>query len=169
MDTEIPHSLAKKSKEDLKMFPFRPINLPTHTLLTSTSILGLSLYVAIFRRAPFSKKLKQEILIPNPTTPRIADTNTLLGIVSCALMLPYFLSSYMPIRENQWLHVSVPVRLFVSASLCGNVLWRRRKGMSQEGFWEFLGLGALDMLGALLLGRELGTFDGIVPGLMRSG
>lgn len=149
------------------MFPSRPINLPTHTLLTSTSILGLSLYVAIFRRGPFSKTLKREVFVPDPATPRIADTNTLLGIVSCALMMPYFLSSYMPIKDNQWLHVSVPIRLFLSGSLCGNVLYRGRNEMSQEGFLEFLGLGALDMIGALFLGRELGTFDGIVPGFTK--
>lgn len=69
----------------------------------------------------------------------------------------------MPIKDNQWLHVSVPIRLLLSASLCGNVLCRGRDGMSSEGFFEFLGLGALDLVGALLLGRELGTFSGIVP------
>jgi hypothetical protein len=35
--------------------------------------------------------------------------------------------------------------------------------MSREGFFEFLGFGLLDLVGALALGHELGTFSGIVP------
>ena len=119
----------------------RPINLPTHTLFTSTSILGLGLYVAVFREIPFRRTLGREILVPDVTTPRIADTNTLLG-----------------------LHVSVPVRLLLSLSLCTNVLFRGREDMSSEGVVEFLTLGVLDLVGALVLGHELGTFSGIVPG-----
>lgn len=142
----------------------RPINLPTHTLFTSTSILGLGLYVAVFREIPFRKALGREILVPDATTPRIADTNTLLGLLSCTVMMPYFLSSYMPIEDNQYLHVSVPVRLLLSLSLCTNVLFRGQKDMSSEGVIEFLTFGVLDLVGALVLGLELGTFSGIVPG-----
>jgi hypothetical protein len=141
----------------------RPINLPAHTVFTSTSILGLGLYVAIFREAPLRKTLGREILVPDVTTPRIADTNTLLGLLSCTMMMPYFLSSYMPIKDNQWLHVSVPVRLLLSTSLCANLLFRGRGAMSREGFFEFLTFGLLDLVGALILGYELGTFSGIVP------
>jgi hypothetical protein len=141
----------------------RPIYLPTHTLFTSTSILGLGLYVAVFREVPFRNTIGREILVPDVTTPRIADTNTLLGLLSCTMMMPYFLSSYMPVEDNQWLHVSVPVRLLLSMSLCANVLFRGREAMSREGFFEFLTLGVLDLVGALVLGQELGTFSGIVP------
>jgi hypothetical protein len=141
----------------------RPINLPTHTLFTSTSILGLGLYVAIFRKVPFRHALGREILVPDVTTPRIADTNTLLGLLGCTMMMPYFLSSYMPIEDNQWLHTSVPVRLLLSGSLCTHVLFRGREAMSREGFFEFLTLGILDLVGALVLGHELGTFSGIIP------
>jgi ABC-type cobalt transport system substrate-binding protein len=35
--------------------------------------------------------------------------------------------------------------------------------MSREGFFEFLTFGLLDLVGALILGYELGTFSGIVP------
>lgn len=142
---------------------FRSINLPTHCLLTSSAVLGLGLYVAIFRETPFNAGFAYEFAVPNPTTPRVADSNSLLGIVSCALMLPYFLGSYMPIEENQWLHVSVPVRLLLSASLGINLLIRGRSEMSKEGYAEFMLLGAVDLVGALILGRQLGTFSGMVP------
>jgi hypothetical protein len=145
------------------MFTFRPVNLPPHVLLSSTTVLGLSLYVSLFRISPLKHLTGRDIFVPVPSTGRIADTNALLGVVACALQLPYFLSSYMPIAENQWLHVTVPIRLFVSAALGVNLLLRGRR-MSEEGFWEFLALGVTDFVGAVMLGWELGRFDGMVYG-----
>ncbi|KAF7165782.1 hypothetical protein CNMCM5623_009861 [Aspergillus felis] len=145
------------------MFTFRPVNLPPHALVTSTAIIGLSLYVSLFRKSPLKHLIGRDVFVPAPATRRIADTNALFGIVACALQLPYFLCSYMPIEENQWLHVAVPVRLAVSAALGANLLLRGR-GMSEEGFWEFLALAVTDFVGAVMLGWELGRFDGMVSG-----
>ncbi|PKX89327.1 uncharacterized protein P174DRAFT_516003 [Aspergillus novofumigatus IBT 16806] len=145
------------------MFTFRPVNPPRHVLVTSTTVLGLGLYVSLFRTSPLKHLTGHEVFVPAPSTRRIADTNALLGVVACALQLPYFLSSYMPIEENQWLHVTVPIRLFVSTALGVNLLLRARR-MSEEGFWEFLALGVTDFVGAVMLGWELGRFDGMVLG-----
>ncbi|GIJ86691.1 hypothetical protein Asppvi_005584 [Aspergillus pseudoviridinutans] len=145
------------------MFPFRPVNLPPHVLVTSTTIIGLSLYVSLFRKSPLKHLTGRDVFVPAPSTPRVADTNALFGVVACALQLPYFLCSYMPIEENQWLHVTVPVRLAVSAALGVNLLFRGRR-MSEEGLWEFLALGVTDLVGAVMLGWELGRFDGMVSG-----
>ncbi|KAF7114657.1 hypothetical protein CNMCM5793_009608 [Aspergillus hiratsukae] len=146
------------------MFPFRPVNLPPHVLLTSTTVLGLGLYISLFRNSPLKNLTGREFFVPAPSTGRIADTNALFGISACLLMLPYFLSSYMPIEENQWLHVTVPIRLFLSSALGANLLLRGRN-MSEEGFWEFLALGVTDFVGAIMLGWELGRFDGMVSRL----
>ncbi|KAL2865000.1 uncharacterized protein BJX67DRAFT_190869 [Aspergillus lucknowensis] len=161
----------------------RPVNLPPSLLVPPTLILGLALYISVFRKAPIQTTSQQqltdhhtdkdgkplatptplaEILVPTPTTPRIADTNALFGTVSAALVLPYFVSSYMPIEENQFLHASVPIRLWISAMLIGNLVVRGRKHMSREGYWEFLALGVLDAVGAVALGVYLGRFDGRV-------
>ncbi|KAL2784570.1 hypothetical protein BJX66DRAFT_316472 [Aspergillus keveii] len=154
----------------------RPINLPAHLIGPPTVILGLGLYISLFRRPPSlpaqasskeqgkGRDTARQFLVPTPATPRIADTNALLGIITSALMLPYFVSSYMPIAENQWLHASVPIRLWISAMLIGNVLLRR-KTMSREGYWEFLMLGVMDGVSAFALGNFLGRFDGRVPSL----
>ncbi|KAJ0418899.1 hypothetical protein BJY00DRAFT_287229 [Aspergillus carlsbadensis] len=157
----------------------RPINLPAHLIVPPTLILGLGLYISFFRRAPPlpspSSKAQRtdghkefstahQLLVPTPATPRIADTNALLGIITSALMLPYFVSSYMPLEQNQWLHASVPIRLWISGMLIGNVLLRR-KTMSREGYWEFLILGVMDGVSAFALGKYLGRFDGRVPSL----
>lgn len=143
------------------MFPFRPVNLPTHVLLTSTTVSGLGLYISLFRNSPLKNLTGSEFFVPEPSSRRIADTNALFGVSACVLMLPYFLSSYMPIQENQWLHVTVPLRLFLSSALGANLLFRGRQ-MSEEGFWEFLALGVADFVGAIMLGWELGRFDGMV-------
>lgn len=145
------------------MFSFRPVNPPPHVLLTSTTVIGLGLYISLFRTSPLKPLTGRDVLVPAPSTSRIADTNALLGVVACALQLPYFLSSYMPIEKNQWLHVTVPIRLFVTTALGVNVLLRGRR-MSEEGFWEFLALGVTDFVGAVMLGWELGRFDGMVSG-----
>jgi hypothetical protein len=156
----------------------RPINLPAQLIVPPTLILGLGLYISFFRRPPlpsqsFTEQSKDrdngsstthQFIVPTPATPRIADTNALLGVTTSALMLPYFVSSYMPIAENQWLHASVPIRLWISAMLIGNVLLRR-KTMSREGYWEFLMLGVMDGVSAFTLGIYLGRFDGRVPSL----
>lgn len=82
------------------MFSFRPVNLPPHVLLTSTTVIGLGLYISLFRTSPLKPLTGRDVLVPAPSTSRIADTNALLGVVACALQLPYFLSSYMPIEKK---------------------------------------------------------------------
>ncbi|KAL5340562.1 hypothetical protein BJX70DRAFT_396547 [Aspergillus crustosus] len=156
----------------------RPINLPIPIILSSSSLLVFGFYVTIFRTLPslpifFTKHKSKasatiedlanpshESFIPPPTTPRIADTNALFGIISYALVLPYFVSSYMPIDENQFLYASVPIRLCVSGMMLAHLLLRGRTGMSESGFWEFVAFAMLDGGSAMGLGLYLGRFDG---------
>ncbi|KAL5365276.1 hypothetical protein BJX96DRAFT_158875 [Aspergillus floccosus] len=156
------------------MFPFRPVNLPQHIIVANGALLGLALYVTVFRSLPAirlkptrqgEEKRRRQLVLPHPTTRRIADTNALLGLVTSCLMLPYFLCSYMPIEENQFLHASVPIRLFVSGVLFGHTLLRGRSGMSEEGYWEFLGFAVMDAGAAIAVGVQLGRFDGMVSSL----
>ncbi|KAG2415185.1 hypothetical protein HFD88_006376 [Aspergillus terreus] len=156
------------------MFPFRPVNLPKYIIVSDGALLGLALYVTVFRSLPAirlrptkkgEEKRRPERLIPHPTTRRIADTNALLGLMTSCLMLPYFLCSYMPIEENQFLHATVPIRLFVSGVMLGHTLLRGRNGMSEEGYWEFLVFAVMDAGAAIALGVELGRFDGMVGSL----
>jgi hypothetical protein len=72
----------------------------------------------------------------------------------------------MPIEENQFVHASVPVRLFLSG-LMGAVVLLNRGRMSMEGFWEFVGLAIMDGAAAVWLGWKLGTWDGMVKGAER--
>ncbi|KAL2871665.1 uncharacterized protein BJX67DRAFT_342769 [Aspergillus lucknowensis] len=164
---------------------FRPVNLPLPIFIANGTLLATGLHVAIFTRLPWpfhrinittkgkdkdkdNKERKPlELFAPSPTTPRITDTTTLFGLVTSCLMAPYFLSSYMPIEENQFLAVSVPIRLAASACLFGHALFRGAGGkMSVEGYWEFLGFAVLDLAASVHVGYTLGRFDGVVPGFL---
>ena len=73
----------------------------------------------------------------------------------------YLVSSYMPLEDNQFVHTSVPVRLFLAGCLVGVCVLRGRE-MSKSGWWEMIGLAAIEGVGALMLGFHLGRFDGKV-------
>ncbi|KAL2828562.1 hypothetical protein BJY01DRAFT_255341 [Aspergillus pseudoustus] len=149
----------------------RPINLPLPILLSNGALFLLSLHVAITSRLPWPlRSLKHpktakplELFVPTATSPRVASTNTLLGIVTCCLMAPSLLSAYMPIEENQVLAVSVPIRLAASCSFLTAAVVRGKKGMGVEGFWEFIGLAVLDLWASVSVGRAIGRFDGVAP------
>jgi hypothetical protein len=137
--------------------PFlRPINLPAPLIVQSVSTVGLGLYIAFTRRAPFGL-----VVPPNPS-PRTADAISLLGVAICALEVNYLVTSYMPFEENQWIASSVPVRLGVSA-LLGLLGVVHRKNMTTAGFWELVALAVIDAGAAISLGLQLGRFDGMVP------
>ena len=80
---------------------FHPAHQPPYTCALHQHLcLGLGPCVAIFRRHPLTRATKHQLLIPHPTTARQGDTNATFGIITCATILPYFLSSYMQIEEN---------------------------------------------------------------------
>jgi hypothetical protein len=149
---------------------FYPINLPLPILLTGTAELGLGLTLLLTARSPFSilGLTNREILVPSPTNPRIADTNRLLGLITAGLSAGYFAGSYMPLPENQFVHASVPVRLGLAVAMFGVCAIKGRRGMSEEGYWELLALGVFDVVGAVVVGWELGgIWDGKVRGWER--
>jgi hypothetical protein len=92
--------------------------------------------------------------------------STLLGIISSCLGLTYFWTSYMPLRENQFLYASVPVRLVLAGMAGGKLLLERARGygISGEGRMELLGIMVYDTIGAGVLGWWLGTWGGRIPG-----
>jgi len=145
----------------------RPVHLPGHLIPQTITIIGLGLYITIFRHPPFFASTGKQFLVPATTSSRTRDTLSLLGILTVSVQLPYYYSSYMPMEENQWLYTTVPVRLGISAMMGLTLLAHGRAGMSEEGFWEFVGLTVLDGIGATLLGFSLGRFDGMVPGYKR--
>jgi hypothetical protein len=70
----------------------------------------------------------------------------------------------MPIRENQFLYASVPVRMIL-AGAAGLKLLVAGKGMSADHSKEVLGIVLYDGIGGFLLGWWLGTWGGRAPGL----
>ncbi|OCL05898.1 hypothetical protein AOQ84DRAFT_355746 [Glonium stellatum] len=110
-----------------------PINLPGPIMLLASTEVGLGLYLIFFNNPPFSFT-KKEILVPAPRTLRIADTTRLLGITILALGTRYFMASYTPLEENQFVHCSVPIRLGISGLIFTLLAVKGRRGMSEEGF-----------------------------------
>lgn len=140
---------------------FREINLPTSILIQAVGFTGFGLYLNIFRRMPW--QTRSTVISPQTRLAlRNHDTVSILGAACAALGLAYLSTSYVPISENQMLHASVPVRLFVSVLFMGRLLVTRREGFSQEGYWEHVGLAIFDFLGATWAGVVLGRWDGTV-------
>jgi hypothetical protein len=139
---------------------FRPINLPSHLIAQSLTAVGLGLYMSLFRK-PAIIYNGYTMLAPLNPSPRTADTVSLLGVVTVGLEVTYLVSSYMPLKDNQFLAASVPVRLGLAA-LMGVVCVIHRKTMSQSGFWELATLAVLDASAAIELGLQFGRFDGMV-------
>jgi hypothetical protein len=138
--------------------PFlRPVNLPAPLIAQSVASVGLGLYLAFSRRAPFG------LFAPANPSPRTADTISLLGTIVTALEINYLVASYMPFEDNQWIASSVPVRLGVSA-LLGTLCLVHRKRMTSDAFWEFFALAIADGGAAIILGLQIGRFDGMVSG-----
>ena len=77
------------------------VNLPILVLGHSIflSLLGLRM---IFRSSPTGK--------PD----RLTETSAMSGITTLAIGIAYLATSYMPIEQNQFLHASVPVRIFLA-------------------------------------------------------
>jgi hypothetical protein len=71
------------------------------------------------------------------------------------------MTSYVLIVENQFLHASVPLRLMASVLLALKY-WSERRSMNEEGKREFLWVVAYDGSLSLILGWQLGRWDGRV-------
>jgi hypothetical protein len=84
-----------------------------------------------------------------------------LGSASISLGLTYIMTSYVLIAKNQFLHASVPLRLMASVLLVLKY-WSERRSMSAEGKRELLWAAAYDGPLSLILGWQLGRWDGRV-------
>jgi hypothetical protein len=71
------------------------------------------------------------------------------------------MTSYVPIAENQFLHASVLLRLITSVLLALKY-WSERRSMSEDGKREFLWMAVYDGALGLILGWQLGRWDGRV-------
>ncbi len=85
------------------------------------------------------------------------------GITTLAIGMAYPITSYMPISENQFLHASVPVRVFLA--LMAGLRLLLTDNLSKEGRNQMLFVFLYDGIGGLVCGWELGSFSGRVPGL----
>ncbi|OCK75301.1 hypothetical protein K432DRAFT_386292 [Lepidopterella palustris CBS 459.81] len=138
------------------------INLPTPILIQAVGLVGLGLHMTFTGRIPWVSSS-----YPTSITPlalRNRDTTFLLGAVTFALGLTYFVTSYVPVAENQWLHASVPVRFCLSVLFFGRLAVSGRQEFSTEGYWELVGLGLIDLIGSISVGMTLGKWDGRVEG-----
>jgi hypothetical protein len=143
--------------------PFlRPVNLPAPLIFQSATAVGLGLYLTFFRRPPLVLS-SYSMLAPAQPSARTADIITLLGICITALEGAYFVTSYMPFEENQFIASSIPMRLYIAATL-GTFCIVRRKELSHSGFWEYIALASMDTIAATWLGLTFGRFDGMVVG-----
>jgi hypothetical protein len=88
----------------------------------------------------------------------------MLGVAALGLGLAYFLTSYMPIEQNQFLHASVPVRLILAAASAYKAFIGRKElsDIEKKRLW---GVTIWDGFGAVVLGWWLGKWNGRVPGL----
>ena len=102
--------------------------------------------------------------LPSPPPSRASEVSSLLGISTTGLGLAYLSTAHMPIRENQFLYASVPVRMIL-AGAAGLKLLVAGKGMSADHSKEVLGIVLYDGIGGFLLGWWLGTWGGRAPGL----
>lgn len=124
------------------------INLPILVLAHSIflSFLGLRM---IFRGPPASK--------PNRET----EISAMSGITTLAIGIAYLATSYMPIEENQFLHASVPVRIFLALLAALRLI--TVNNISGEGRNEMLFVALYDGLGGAICGWQLGNFSRRVP------
>ena len=124
-----------------------PINLPPVILLHASTLVVIGTYL-------FTQPVGSS---------RENHLRATLGSASISFGLAYFMTSYVPIAENQFLHACVPLRLLTSV-LLGMKLWRERGTMSEQGKKEFMWVAAYDGGLSLFLGWYLGRWDGRVGG-----
>lgn len=120
-------------KRTSAMSSFREIHLPTPIFVQAIGFTGFRLYLTIFRRMPW----RSQSTTLSPQTPlalRNHNTTFILSAACTTLGLAYLRTSYVPISENQMLHASVPVRLFISVLFLGRLLVTGRDGFSQKGY-----------------------------------
>jgi hypothetical protein len=94
---------------------------------------------------------------------RELEASALAGITTLAIGMAYLTTSYMPISENQFLHASVPVRIFLALVAALRLLLV--KNISRDGQKEMLFVFLYDGIGAVICGWQLGRFDGRVSGV----
>jgi hypothetical protein len=157
-----------------------PVNLPPIILFHGAGMAFVGLYLVLRPLIPYSQQ-KTTFLSKLAIPPgRTAETSTMLGATTLGLGCAYLGSAYVDMNKNQFLYLSVPVRLLL-AGLGGMRLiadavriggsdddekenWKR-KGLSKEGKGEMAFLLIYDGLQALWLGWWLGEggFSGRPP------
>ncbi|KAF2669722.1 hypothetical protein BT63DRAFT_425399 [Microthyrium microscopicum] len=153
---------------------FRPVNLPSSIIYGAIANASLGIYLTVTGSSPLVLFSKHALLAPsNPITTsanaRTKDSIRVMGLLLACLEITTLVSSYMSFEENQFMAAMVPVRLgsaavfagFAAASGVGLVK------MSTVGRWEYVALAMVDAGTAVMLGRELGRFDGMVRGAER--
>ncbi|KAF3939268.1 hypothetical protein ABW19_dt0206650 [Dactylella cylindrospora] len=94
--------------------------------------------------------------------PELRGANSLIGITTTTIGLAYLSTSYVPVEENQFLHASVPVRLFVAALLATSAIVNRST-MDGKSRRTHIGFALWDGVGALWLGWYLNNWSGRLP------
>lgn len=146
----VPHPQIHTTKHHqiIRMSLVPQINLPVliwgHSLFLS--YIGLR---NIFRSSPTGKPDRQ------------TETSAMSGITTLAIGVAYLATSYMPIEQNQFLHASVPVRIFLALLAILRLLVV--KDISKAGKNEMLFVALYDGLGAIVCGWQLGNFTGRAP------
>jgi uncharacterized membrane protein len=112
------------------------INLPYYVLFHAIGLCAIGLYHVYIG------------------TPR--DAYAIRGITTFALAVAYLVTAYMPIEENQFIHASAPVRMAIGVLSAFAALTGRG---DKKLLW---GTALWDGLGGVLLGWQLGRYDGRV-------
>jgi hypothetical protein len=144
-------------------------------------LLGLQINLPWFMtaHAAFSLLAGVQMVVSRP--PRSSPhqkSQALAGIATMAIGLSYFLTSYMPISENQFLHASkssfprfrrnirqrvmvegVPARVILGATMLFKVVLDG-KNLTKDDRMKLWGFGVYDLFGGLYVGYWLGRFDG---------
>lgn len=130
----------------VKMVSLPTVNLPILMIFHSLFMSFLALRM-IYRRST------------KPT--REDEVSAIGGIATLAIGVAYPVTSYMPISENQFLHASVPVRIFLALVAGSRLLLF--DNMSKDGRNEMLFVILYDGIGAIICGWQLGNFSGVAP------
>lgn len=128
-------------------------------LLPTVDLPPLILLHSIFLSLLGLRKIFRSVKKPS----REAEVSAVAGITMFGIGVGYLMTSYMPISENQFLHASVPVRIFLALLAALRLLLV--KNISQAGQREMLFTALYDGIGGLICGWQLENFSGRVPRL----
>ena len=147
----------------LQLGNYQHHNNTTHSV-KMTSIPGVNLPWLVLGHSIFLSFLGLRMIFrssPPPRPNRENEISAISGITTLAIGIAYLVTSYMPIEQNQFLHASVPVRIFLA--LLAALRLCTISNISNEGRNEMLFVAIYDGLGGAICGWQLGNFSGRVP------